>query len=58
VIHYQEQLPLPLPHNIEPRCDTTVEISGRAYTGVDRQFGERSETMQVKIIPPHLHPKL
>jgi len=55
VIHYQE--PLPLLHNIEPGCDATVGISEGAYTGVDRQFGERA-TPQVKMIPPHLHPKL
>jgi len=55
VIHYQE--PLPLLHNIELGCDTAVEISGGAYTGVDRQFGERATT-HVKMIPPHLHPKL
>jgi len=55
VIHHQE--PLPLPHNIEPGCDTTVVISGGAYTGVDRQFGERATT-QLRMIPPHLHQKI
>jgi len=55
VIHYQE--PLLLLHNIEPGCDATVGISEGAYTGVDRQFRKRATT-QVKMIPPHLHPKL
>jgi len=55
VIHYQE--PLPLLHNIKPGCETTDGIFGGAYTDVDRQFGERA-TMQVKMIPSHLHPKL
>jgi len=50
VIHYQE--PLPLLHSIEPGFDATVGISGGAYTGVHRQFGERVTT-QVKMIPPH-----
>jgi len=27
-----------------------------AYTGVDKQFGERVTT-EVRMIPPHLHPK-
>jgi len=54
VIYHEE--PLPLPHNIEPRCDTTIEISGGAYTDVDQQFGEKTTT-QVKMISPHLHTK-
>jgi len=54
VIHHQE--PLQLPHNIELRCDTTVAISERAYTGVNQQFGERA-TIKVRLMPPHLHPK-
>jgi len=42
---------------MEPGCDTTVGISGGAYTDVDKQFGERATT-QVRMIPPHLHPKI
>ena len=35
----------------------TKTYSRGAYTDVDRQFGERATT-QVRMIPPHLHPKI
>jgi len=42
VFHHQE--PLPLPHNVEPRYDTTVESSGGLNTVVDRHIEERATT--------------
>jgi len=46
---------LPLPHNLEPRYDTIIGLSGAGNTYVDRLIGY-IETTQVRMIP-HIHLK-